>query len=478
MRHLLFLILPVIFASGCKQQENYSRLLKPIEDHIVAGNLSQATMLADSVRKANSKNLRIFLAADSLSQIAERIKLDFGSTPAETFAEIEKRTGPFTPEDKAYWEKRGWLEGRMIDGQMMYFNRAASNLVLLRIFHEQMEDSLSKIGVDPDMKFRRINTQRAIQLFESQSLPVLPVKMKISYTLTVQPDAVPDGETIRCWLPWPKQNKKRQKNVRLLSTSHADYTIAPDSAIHSTIYMEEAAVKGKPAIFRVSFSYESSAQYFDPVSISSLPYDKGSAIFNKYTLEQPPHINFSHGVRRLADSIAGDENNSVETVRKIYHWFKENIPWAGALEYSIIPDIPGYVCVNRRGDCGMQTFLFMSMLRYRGIPVRWLSGWKVPPGDKNLHDWCEVYYEGTGWVPVDVSYDLQSSEDIRVSEYFMSGIDSYRLIINDGIAGPLYPEKLYLRSEPYDFQRGEVEWKGGNLYFNKWDYNMRIEYLD
>jgi transglutaminase-like putative cysteine protease len=242
--------------------------------------------------------------------------------------------------------------------------------------------------------------------------------------------------------------------------------------------MEEAAVKGKPAIFSVSFSYESAAQYFDPVSISSLPYDKGSSIFKKYTLEQPPHINFSHGVRRLADSIAGDDYNSVETVRKIYHWFKENIPWAGALEYSIIPDIPGYVCVNRRGDCGMQTFLFMSMLRYRGIPVRWLSGWKVPPGDKNLHDWCEVYYEGTGWVPADVSYDLQSSEDIRVREYFMSGIDSYRLIINDGIAGPLYPEKHYLRSEPYDFQRGEVEWKGGNLYFNKWDYDMRIEYLD
>ncbi len=58
----------------------------------------------------------------------------------------------------------------------------------------------------------------------------------------------------------------------------------------------------------------------------------------------------------------------------------------------------------------------------------------------------------------------------------MSGIDSYRLIINDGVVGQLHPAKEFMRSEPYDFQRGEVEWRGGNLYFDKWDYKMNIEY--
>ena len=43
---------------------------------------------------------------------------------------------------------------------------------------------------------------------------------------------------------------------------------------------------------------------------------------------------------------------------------------------------------------------------------------------------------------------------------------------------PLMPEKKYPRSETVDFQRGEVEWEGGNLYFPKWDYHMDIEYLD
>ena len=122
----------------------------------------------------------------------------------------------------------------------------------------------------------------------------------------------------------------------------------------------------------------------------------------------------------------------------------------------------------------MQTFLFMSMLRYKGIPVRWQSGWMVPPDSENLHDWCEVFYNGVGWVPLDMSFNLQQSDNLNEKEFYISGIDAYRLIVNDAISSQFIPEKKFPRSEPYDFQRGEVEWKGGNLYFNKWDYHMEV----
>ena len=124
----------------------------------------------------------------------------------------------------------------------------------------------------------------------------------------------------------------------------------------------------------------------------------------------------------------------------------------------------------------MQTFLLMSMLRYKGIPVKWQSGWMVPPQAENLHDWCEVWFEGVGWVPVDISYGLQYSNDTRLKEFYITGIDSYRMIVNDGISGELFPPKKFIRSEPFDFQRGEVEWTGGNLYFDKWDYDIKINY--
>ena len=300
--------------------------------------------------------------------------------------------------------------------------------------------------------------------------------MEVVYTLTVKPDVVPDGEIIRCWLPYPKENNPRQKDIYLLGVSNEKFTLSPDSSVHRTIYMENIARKGKPAIFRISYSFKSSGQFFDPSSIIVLPYNKASGFYMKYTAEQLPHICFTSKIRHLADSITGNEENPFEIVRKIYYWFSNNIPWAGAPEYSIIPNIPEYVLVNRRGDCGMQTFLFMSMLRYKGVPVKWESGWNMQPDFKNLHDWCEVYFEGTGWIPVDVEHGLQYSDNQEIKEFYISGIDSYRLIVNDGVSGSLYPAKKFLRSEPFDFQRGEVEWKGGNLYFDKWDYEMKIKY--
>jgi transglutaminase-like putative cysteine protease len=124
----------------------------------------------------------------------------------------------------------------------------------------------------------------------------------------------------------------------------------------------------------------------------------------------------------------------------------------------------------------MQTLLFMTMARYQKIPVKWQSGWMMHPDEVNLHDWCEVWYEGIGWVPLDMSFNLQNSTDLREKEFYISGIDAYRLIVNDAIGSRFIPNKTFPRSEPYDFQRGEVEWRGGNLYFDKWNYQINVEY--
>ena len=52
------------------------------------------------------------------------------------------------------------------------------------------------------------------------------------------------------------------------------------------------------------------------------------------------------------------------------------------------------------------------------------------------------------------------------------------MIVNNDFSQPLFPAKIFPRSETVDFQRGEVEWRGGNLFFNKWDYFINVEYLD
>lgn len=79
-----------------------------------------------------------------------------------------------------------------------------------------------------------------------------------------------------------------------------------------------------------------------------------------------------------------------------------------------------------------------------------------------MHDWAMFYLELYGWLPVDVTHGLYSD----IKWFYLGGMDSYRLIFNDDYSRPFYPEKEHFRSETVDSQRGEVEWDGGNLYFD------------
>ena len=67
------------------------------------------------------------------------------------------------------------------------------------------------------------------------------------------------------------------------------------------------------------------------------------------------------------------------------------------------------------------------------------------------------------------------SDDPVVRDIYKSGLDQYRLVINDSIGRPLFIPKKYFRSEPVDLQAGEIETKDGNLYFNKWNFEMTVE---
>ena len=471
----ILLFISLLFHSCGSQGKNYSLFLSKLEDEIHRGDFSEVYRLGDSLIK-NCSDEVIIREADSLVQIANRMSLDFSLSGKDIENQLSEKKIDFNTDSLTKWESFGWLEYKLINGEKRYFKSAVSNLGLIKMFYKNQVVRDSIIAKDERIIFRRNHTQNIIGKSTESPDPAVPVEMEILYTITVKPNAVPPGETVRCWLPFPKENHPRQTDVYLLAVSNEDFILAPDSVTHRTLYMENIAEKDLPVVFSIAFSYRSYGQYFNPGNIKTQPYNRSTAFYKKYTSEKLPQICFTEKVRKLTDSIVGSEDNPFEIVKKIYMWFNKNIPWAAALEYSIMPDIPEYVIDNRRGDCGMQTFLFMSMLRYKGIPVRWQSGWMVPPGAENLHDWCEVWFEGTGWAPLDISYNLQYSVNPKTREFYLSGIDSYRMIINDGISGKLFPEKEFIRSEPYDFQRGEVEWSGGNLYFDKWDYDIKITY--
>jgi len=471
-----FVLIIFIAIIGCQQKSPKKHTLSDIETAIQNGQLTLATRWADSLLNNGHPDSLTKIKLSSSIDMSNRILADFTLKAPEIESRLQKEFGDYSQDERVLWEKNNWLEYRVIDGEKHYFKRAVSNLKLILQSRQSKQIESQSFVTDKLSLFCLEHSQKVLRESKSDGKPVLPVNMKVTYRLTVDVDAVPDGKTVRCWLPWPREIHDRQGNVVLLKTLPQNHLIAPDTVEQRSIYMEQPASKGNPVVFEVQFTYQSNAQYFDLSQFKILPYDTTSQIFRKYTIEQHPQIVFTNEIKKLSDSIVDGITNPAEKVKKLYYWINNHVIWTGALEYSIMPFIPGYVLTNRRGDCGMQTLLFMAMARFQKIPVKWQSGWMMHPNEVNLHDWCEVYYNGVGWVPLDMSFNLQNSADLHEKEFYISGIDAYRLIVNDAIGSKFIPEKKFPRSEPYDFQRGEVEWEGGNLYFNQWDYEMHVDY--
>ena len=183
----------------------------------------------------------------------------------------------------------------------------------------------------------------------------------------------------------------------------------------------------------------------------------------------------NEGVNIGTVDMAFTATTPLAKARRIFKWIDENFPWASAREYSTIDNIPEYVLANNHGDCGQVTLLFLTLCRSVGIPAHFQSGFMLHPGDENLHDWGEIYIQDLGWVPVDMSFGIPAyAQNEKETFFFLGGIDSFRMVVNNDFGCPLYPAKQYPRSETVDFQRGEVEWQGGNLYFDKWKWNLEV----
>ena len=409
------------------------------------------------------------------SERLERIRKDFTKNRDQILTELEKMLPGFSFGDLEKYERDKSLEMKIIEGKKKYFKNAAANLFRTNKQMKKLKDERLDQPTDRLKDFKKAIVPKIIaESKAAEKKLVYEENFTIIYTLTVKPNAVPAGEIVKCWLPYPKENHSRQQRLKLLSTSEEKYIIAPDSVLQRTIYMEKKAKKDSATKFTFEYEFTAFAEYNDIFSKGIIP--TVDAKLSEYVKERPPHIVFTDEIKALSAKIIGDETNPLEKVKKIFTWIHDNIPWASALEYSTIPNISAYCLENLHGDCGIKTLLFMTLCRYNGIPAKWQSGWMLHPVEVNLHDWCEIYVQPFGWVPVDQSFGLINSENEKEKYFYIGNTDPYHLIINDDYSRPLFPVKIFPRSETVDFQRGEVEWKGGNLYFDQWNYHLDVSY--
>jgi transglutaminase-like putative cysteine protease len=431
-----------------------------------------------------SSDAHVIRARDEAKEIIRRTRREYSQSSNEMLAKVKRSVPDATADDLARWTKAGEANARDIDGEIKYFNREPSNLFK---FCAEAKDRRAKAGNAPKPEDARWNVidhlKQVVEAGKKSPTPeVLPIKHRITYTITIPANSkdVKAGSMVKVWLPFP-QEYRQQRDVKLVESSPQYVTIAPSGiegfpvsgGPQRTVYFEKKIEDpSKSQTFKEVFDYTSFAYYpkLDDAKVEPLPADWNG----KWLSERLPHISFAPDIRKEVGRIVGDETNPLKKARKIFHWVSENIPWHAEEEYTVIPSFAEKCFACRKGDCGVQSTMFVTMCRIAGVPARWQSGWQTKPIAWNMHDWSEIYVRPWGWLPVDASNGVQESDDPEIRDFYFGHQDSYRLIVNLDYGRDLIPPKLSIRSEPADFQRGEVEVDGKNFYFDQWKYDIQF----
>ncbi len=413
----------------------------------------------------------VWLECDSALAVENRLRADFALDMESAIAEIRKLYPEVTDVDIDSFISRRYIETRIFDGDMRVHRKSPKNIARL---NPSMNGRLSGRG-DRASEARISYADSVLNFYSGKNSLGGAHKVTYRFSIDVPYHPAIAGDTLRVWMPFPIESE-RQNGINILSAKPEEYIVSePGQSVHRTIYFSAPVAKpGEKTHFEYTASFITSGSYTSPDYIleNILPYNKNSDTYRQYTATEAPHI-----VRldSLASEIAAGECNPYLLSERVYDYINKHYLWAGAREYSTIDCIPEYVIREGHGDCGQVALLYISLMRTLGIPARWESGWMLHPGEKNLHDWAEVYFEGVGWIPVDPSFGRYTNATEKATvNFYSTGIDAHRFASNRGICGNLYPEKRFIRSETVDFQLGEVETSRGNLFYPAWEQNMQL----
>lgn len=406
-----------------------------------------------------------------------RIGLDFPLDTATLKARIRRQIPDLRDDEFRRWDAHGLLEHMVIDGRTRYFKRDAANLYRLSAEAAARRAHPAPFNDDPYGTLGDYHRSVRHAALATGRSSVVPHRVRITQTLTVDADAVPAGQAVHAWIPYPRPLPGQQEDIRYVASEPSAHEIAPASTMQRTVYFEKTAQAGRPTRFSVTYELTLYAQYhiIDPAKVVAA---KLTPELLPYVAERPPHIVFTEQMRLFSRQVVGDEKNPYRIAQKLFAAV-DKIPWAGAREYSTIGNLSDYALHAGHADCGQQTMLLITLLRMNGIPARWQSGAIfAPDGYDDIHDWGQLYLAPYGWIPMDVTFGRlypgahPEPGDTALEWFYLGGLDAWRIAFNSDFGRDFVPAKRDFRSDNVDSQRGEVEWNGGNLYYDQWHYGF------
>ena len=232
-----------------------------------------------------------------------RIRLDFSLDEAAAKAAVRRWIPDLTDEEFARWDQLGLIEHLDIDGRRAYFKRAPSNLFLLS------DEARARRRADapmpspgPNEVLNAHHARVVAAAGQSGQGSVLPQRIAFTQSLTVKADAVPAGETVRAWIPYPREIPGQQERVQWLGSTPDKARVAPAGTLQRTAYLEAKAVAGQPTRFEIRYAVTLFARHtaIDPARVQPTPAD---AALQPYLGEHLPHVRFTPALKLFSDQV-------------------------------------------------------------------------------------------------------------------------------------------------------------------------------
>ncbi len=273
------------------------------------------------------------------------------------------------------------------------------------------------------------------------------------------------GKLIRVHLPFPVECAT-QYDIKLISSTEEPYI---SNAEQRTVFFEKPYVPGEK--FFVEFTYVNKSTYKE---ISPLVAKEGNPGF--YLDEQYPHVRFTPYIKMLAKDLKGSETNPLLLARRAYEWVTHNVGYSYTRPYFCLENISEFAAINRRGDCGVMSTLFITLCRAMGVPAKWESGLYTTPDEIGWHDWAMFYVEPYGWLYADLSMGESTARcgEKQLYNHYFGNLDPFRTVYCNDFQKQFEPPKSFMRCDPYDNQMGEAEFEDFGLFFNDWKCGKEV----
>lgn len=376
-----------------------------------------------------------------------RMRGEYPLDEAALIAALGKRIPGFEKDELDGLLAGGWLDTRMVDGGRRYHQDSVASLIKANAsLAERAGQPFSPASEVLDPVIARIRKQGA-----------LTMRLHLRTTLSLREEAFVPGETYRVHLPLPTPTMQ-QREVQILDIKPNPRHVARESAPQRTAFFEETLPRNAP--FTAEYSYGWHCVYADVWDGEPFVAYPNALPPNEHDLKEClPHIAFTPYLRQMALELRGEEVIPVRIVRRIYDFVTSHVRYAYVRAYGLIENGAEYAAANLRGDCGLQALLFITLCRVLGIPARWESGLMADPTYIGSHDWAQFYTEAWGWLPADCSFGgaAYRKNNLERRRFYLGNLDPWRMASNTAYFASFQPQRIHLRNDPYDSQRGEAE---------------------